>query len=164
MSKKIFVYTDKIKTGKTTNLFRWITKQNSVGGILQPVVDGRRFFYSVLDKTLIQLEISAEQSKNFPENELIRIGNYFFLRSGFEKAKEILKRDFQSNLSCLVIDEIGPLELNDDGLEPVITEILSKIDEFNLQLILVIRDKILDDAIKKYNLENKFENWKLEVE
>lgn len=164
MSKKILIYSDKIKSGKTTNLFRWITKQNSIGGILQPIVDGKRFFYSIIDKTLIQLEIAQDQSKDFFENELIRIGDYLFLRSGFEKAKEILKRDFESKLNCIVIDEIGPLEMNGNGLEPIITELLSKLDKFEGQLILVIRDKILDDAIKKYNLKNKYEHWKPKVE
>ncbi|MGB9664366.1 MAG: nucleoside-triphosphatase [Ignavibacteria bacterium] len=159
MNKKVFIYSDKIKSGKTTKLFQWMTKQNSIGGILQPVVEERRFFYSIIDKKLIQLEITKDQSKNFSENELIKIGNYFFLRSGFEKAKEILRRDFNNKPEFLIVDEIGPLELEGNGLEPIVSEILDDIGNFEGKLILVIRDKILVDAVKKYNLEEKFEIW-----
>lgn len=164
MNKRVFIYSDKVKSGKTTNLFRWMTKQISIGGILQPVVDGKRYLYSIIDKTLIQLEITKDQSENFSENELIKIGNYFFLRSGFDKAKKILRRDFKNELDFLVIDEIGPLELDGSGLEPVVSEILYDICKFKGNLILVIRDKILNDAVKKYNLEEKFVLWKPEQE
>ncbi|MEJ5304743.1 MAG: nucleoside-triphosphatase [Ignavibacteria bacterium] len=159
MNKKILIYSDKIKSGKTTNLFKWISKQNSVSGILQPVVEDKRYIYSIVDKTLIQLEISEKQSQAFPENELIKIGKYHFLKNGFDKAKEILKRDFQKKYSWIVIDEIGPLELSGSGLEPAISEIFNKIESFDGKLILVIRDKLLNDVINKYNLDEKYELW-----
>jgi nucleoside-triphosphatase THEP1 len=159
MNKKILIYSDKIKSGKTTNLFRWIARQNLISGILQPVVEEKGFFYSIVDKILIQFEVSEEQSKKFSESQLVKIGSYFFLKSGFEKAKEILKRDFEKNYDLLVIDEIGPLELNGDGLEPVISEIVNWLDTFEGKLVLVVRDKLINDVIKKYKLEEKYVMW-----
>lgn len=164
MSKKVFIYSDKIKSGKTTNLFRWIARQNSIAGILQPVVEEKRFLYSIADKLLFQLEISKNQTKNFSNEDLIKIGNYIFLKSGFEKAKEILKRDFEKNYDWLVIDEIGPLELEGNGLEPVISELLNRLNAFEGILILVVRDKLLNQVIQKFRLEEKFELWKPEFE
>jgi len=159
MNKKILIYSDKIKSGKTTNLFRWIARQNLIAGILQPVVEEKGFFYSIVDKILIQFEVYEEQSKKFSESQLVKIGSYFFLKSGFEKAKEILKRDFEKNYDLLVIDEIGPLELNGDGLEPVISEIVNWLDTFEGKLVLVVRDKLINDVIKKYKLEEKYVMW-----
>jgi len=160
MNKKIFIYSDKVKSGKTTNLFRWMTKQDSVAGILQPVVEEKRFIYSIVDKNLIQLQIDEEQSKKLAEKELVRIGSYIFLRSGFEKAQQILKRDLEKYFKWLIVDEIGPLELNGDGLEPTFSEFLTTLHNIESNLVLVVRDKLLSEVIKKYNLEDKFELWK----
>lgn len=154
---KIYILSGKIKSGKTTELFRWISGRKKVGGILQPVVDGKRFFYSVTEKKLIQLEISNMNDKSeLGENKILQIGNYSFLVEGFERAKEILKNDFNSNYEWLIIDEIGPLELQDSGLEPVVSCIVEKVKTSSSKLIFVVRDSILQEVIKKYNLQN---NW-----
>ena len=58
-----------------------------------------------------------------------------------------------------MIDEIGPLELNGDGLEPVISEIVNWLDTFEGKLVLVVRDKLINDVIKKYKLEEKYVMW-----
>lgn len=161
MTPKIYLYSDKIKSGKTTNLFQWLASQKNAGGILQPVIDGKRFFYSIVDKMLIQLEISNEQKNKMDINDVIVIGNYTFLKSGFLKAKEILLRDFLKNYEWLIIDEVGPLELNNSGLEPAISKILKDKDKFNGNILIVVRDKILNSLIEHYKIENDFEFLKL---
>lgn len=159
--KKVLIYSDKVRSGKTTNLFRWLANQKNVGGILQPVIDDKRFFYSIVDKTLIQLEIKIDQADKLKENELIKMGKYIFLRSGFDKAKEILLRDFEKNFDLLIIDEIGPLELNNSGLEPVISKIINGKEYFTGNILLVVRANILNNVLKHYNLEKDFEEFKL---
>lgn len=159
--KKVLIYSDKVRSGKTTNLFRWLANQKNVGGILQPVIDDKRFFYSIVDKTLIQLEIKIDQADKLKENELIKMGKYIFLRSGFDKAKEILFRDFEKNFDWLIIDEIGPLELNNSGLEPVISKIINGKEYFSGNILLVVRANILNNVLKHYNLEKDFEEFKL---
>lgn len=157
--KKILIYSDKIKSGKTTNLFRWVAGKKSIGGILQPVVNNKRYIYSITDKSLIQLEISENQSKNFTEDLIIKIGKYIFLKSAFDKAKEILSRDINKNLDWLIIDEIGPLELEGKGLEPLVGRIINQIDELDSFVILVVRDSLLNAVLEKYELHNKYDFW-----
>ncbi len=153
MKKNIFIYSDKIKSGKTTKLFQWLAAQKNVAGILQPVIDGKRFFYSIVDKSIIQLEISDEVKIGLEKNDLITIGNYNFLKSGFDKAKEILLRDFSKDYHWLIIDEIGPLELNNSGLEPAISKIIKEKENFKGNILIVVRNKLLDTVIKHYKLE-----------
>lgn len=161
MTKKILIYSGKIKSGKTTNIFRWSASQKNVAGILQPVIDGKRFFYSISDRTIIQLEISIEQAIGLSNGDLIKIGKYNFLKSGFEKAQEILLRDFERDYEWLVIDEIGPLELNNSGLEPAITELLGKRNEFKGLIVIIVRNEILERVIEKYNLTNEYELFEM---
>lgn len=157
MSKKVFVYSDKIKSGKTTNLFKWINKEKNVGGILQPVIDDLRFFYSISSKTIIQLEVTKEQLKNLTSDQFISIGNFNFLVSGFEKAKNFLLNDFKNQPDWLIIDEIGPLELSNTGLEPAITTIFTEREKFNGKILVVVRENLLNKFIEHYNLQNEFE-------
>lgn len=148
---KIYIYTGKIKSGKTTNLFRWCIGKTSIGGVLQPVIDGKRFFYSIRNKELIQLEPFNDLDK-----DTIQIGKYNFLIKGFDKAKAILKEDFQQNLDWLIIDEFGPLEIDGKGLEPVITEILISKENFKGNLLVVIRENLLDMFLEKCKLKDNY--------
>lgn len=157
MTRKIFIYSGEIKSGKTTNLFRWFVNQQNVSGILQPVIEDKRYFYSIVDKELIQLEISREQAAKLNEEEIEKIGNYIFLKNGFEKAKDILYRDFVSNYNWLIIDEIGPLELNNSGLEPIVTKIINERNNFNGNILCVVRDKLFKQFIEFYKIYNEFE-------
>ncbi len=161
MTKKIYIYTGKIKSGKTTNLFRWLASKKNVAGILQPVIEGKRFFYSIVDKTVIQFEISNEASNELKSDEIIKIGKYNFLRTGFEKAKIILKRDFNEPYNWLVIDEIGPLELNGTGLEPTVSEIISAREQYHGHILVVVRDEILSSFLTHYKIDNDYELFEL---
>ncbi len=79
----------------------------------------------------------------------------------FDKAKEILLRDFEKDYDWLVIDEIGPLELNNSGLEPAITEIFSNRSTFKGNILIVVRDKVFNDLIAHYGIQNDFEIFQL---
>lgn len=161
MTKKIYIYTGKIKSGKTTNLFRWLASQRNVAGILQPVIEQKRFLYSIVDKTIIQFEVSDRDAKELNADDIIKIGKYNFLKTGFEKAQNILKRDFNEPYDWLVIDEIGPLELNGTGLEPTVSEIISAKEEFHGHIIVVVRDEILSSFLTYYKINNDYEFFEI---
>ena len=62
-----------------------------------------------------------------------------------------------TNLDWLLIDEIGPLELNGSGLEPAITQVFAAHQKFNGNILCVVRDSILEKFIEHYKLEDTFE-------
>lgn len=143
MKNKIYIITGLNKTGKTTRLMNWVVKQNNIDGILQPVVDGKRLLYHISTRTLKLLE---------SENEIdsIKIGKYNFSKYAFNWANEKLIESLQKNFEWIVVDEIGPLELRGEGLHKSILFLLNNSDK--QKLIFVIREKILDEALKHYNI------------
>lgn len=153
---KIFILSGAVHTGKTTRLMQWSMTQKNIDGIFQPVVNEKRFIFHISSKTLKLLE--TVDSDNITE-----IGSYKFSKETFAWTQEILLKTFQSNCNCLIIDEIGPLELKMQGLEPAITEILSKVENSKMNVLLVVRDSILDVFIERYNLQNKYKIFNLLV-
>jgi len=63
----------------------------------------------------------------------------------------------KKDLDWLVIDEIGPLELEGSGLEPAISEILKDRDSFNGEILCVVRDSIMERFLEHYKLHSKFQ-------
>ena len=148
--KNIHILTGKIKSGKTTRLMLWASSQKNIDGILQPVIEGKRFIYHLGSKTLKQLEIADEPNA-------IQIGNYKFSGTVFSWSQNVIVSCLQKDLNWLVIDEIGPLELEGKGLEPAITKIISERDNFSGNILCVVRDSILERFIHHYRIENSYE-------
>ena len=148
--KNIHILTGEIKSGKTTRLMLWASSQKNIDGILQPVIEGKRFIYHIGSKTLKQLEIADEPNA-------IQIGNYKFSGTVFSWSQNVILSCFQKHLDWLVIDEIGPLELEGKGLEPAISEIFKQVNNLNGNVLCVVRNSILEEFIKHYNLQFKFQ-------
>jgi len=144
----IFILTGPVGSGKTTALMKWVTGREDTGGILMPLRKGKRFFHSVNSGE----EYPAETD---PGNaEAISIGPYRFSFGAFQRAgREILK----SAESCgtLVIDEIGPLELNGTGFSEVLKSLLADRNAIaGKNLILVVREGLAEKAAEVFGMEN----------
>jgi nucleoside-triphosphatase THEP1 len=150
--KKILIYTGPVHSGKTTSLFQWIYTQKNVKGILQPVIDDKRFTYQIATRTLKILETSSDKSE-----EIVNIGKYKFSLETFLWAQKILLEDFKNDCEWLVIDEVGPLELNGKGLEPAISKIISDREKFSGNILCVVREEMLDRFIEHYELQNSYQ-------
>jgi nucleoside-triphosphatase len=107
VNKKAILLTGDVRTGKTTVLFNWTKKRNDVAGILTPVVNEKRVFYSIVDKIFFEMEAGAG------ETEVLQVGRFTFSSPQFAKAEAIVAGCSSTNKNrYLVIDEIGPLELS----------------------------------------------------
>lgn len=142
MNNKISIVTGKIQSGKTTGLFKFINTKESVDGILCPIVNNKRVLYHISSKTMKTFEVSKSGEGT------ISIGKYIFLQKSFDWANEKLLNGFSANPKYLIIDEIGKLELKGEGLYKSLVKILELSNNSNTQLILVIRDYLLDEALK----------------
>jgi len=155
---KIFILTDKIKTGKTTRLAAWTEKQNSVAGILQPVLNGSRHIRCISTDEIRQLEIhTSDKNKN-----TVAIGNYKFEKDILEWAKIALLADAALKTEWLIIDEFGKLEFDEKGLEPAITFLINDTElRTDTKLLIVVRDYLLENFLKKFSLgKDDYEFWK----
>lgn len=152
--KSLLILTGPVHSGKTTRLMQWAAAQKNIDGIFQPVIDDKRFIYHIGTRTLRVLETKDS-------NNAFVIGKYKFNIEVFNWSQTVLLEALNKNLDWLLIDEIGPLELERKGLEPVISKIFNQIDELNGNLLCVVRNSILEEFIKHYKLQSKFQLFEL---
>ena len=150
LKNSIYIYSDAIQTGKTTRVLAWVKGNQNVCGILTPDVAGKRRLYNIAEKQLLLFE--AE--KNTLEPSVV-IGDFTFLESSFIQAQQILKSALSHQPDWLIIDEIGKLEMQNEGLEPQLSGILNDFSEHSPQtkILLIIRDTLLEAATEKYHLQ-----------
>ncbi len=144
----IIIFSRPVRSCKTTVLFQHIKNTNKVGGFLTPDVDGSRMMYDIGEDKYYPFQKDATDVAT-----TIQIGRFSFLNTTFQKGREIISHC--SNQNLFVIDEVGKLEIeNDAGFEPMISKVIDqfKNNEISGNLLLVIRDTLLEKAINKYGL------------
>ncbi|HTN46157.1 MAG TPA: NTP transferase domain-containing protein [Flavipsychrobacter sp.] len=144
----IFILSQPVQTGKTTLLQKWISGQPNIGGILTPDENGARKLLNITTGKLYDLQLDAHAQG-------LKIGKFVFDETIFAAGNEMLLQAFSENRDWIVVDEIGKLELfQNKGLaasaSPIITHFRG--NETRTNLLLVIRDYLLDDAIAHYGL------------
>jgi len=145
----IYILTGAIRTGKTTALLEWCKNRDDVDGVLCPDnAEGKRYFLEVKSKNEFELETE------FETEGIIEIGNFKFLKLGFEKANAYLLAVASENESqYLIIDELGKLELKKEGLHLSVERLIPNYEtNENKHLILVVRDYLLDAVLAHYSI------------
>ena len=147
----ITILSGPIHSGKTTKLLQWAEKIPGRSGIATPVQNGLKVLYDLSEKKYYPFQ--TDDNTTTPK-DCITIGAYRFLNSAFIIGRQILSLAAQRNPSWLIIDELGPLELRGQGWEPVAGQIINQYlsHQKNSDLILVIRENILPEALTHYGI------------
>lgn len=147
----IYILTGKIRTGKTTALLNWCESRSDVHGLLCPDDhNGKRYFLNVKSKDTFPLEVLTDSEVD----DIIPIGPFKFLKSSFERANDYLESlmSLQGN-TFVIIDELGKLELKNEGLHASAEILVAKfMSNDNQHLILVVRDYLIDDILMHYTI------------
>ncbi|MBK0402029.1 hypothetical protein I5M27_03470 [Adhaeribacter sp. BT258] len=144
---KIFLITGPTQSRKTTRLTHWCSGRTDVGGLLSPIVFEKRCFQNIRTQEWQAMEADLD------ETEVQQVGRYTFSEKTFAWANKILLQASRlPELKWLVIDEIGPLELQGKGLNPALENIFADLPD-HLNLILVIREKICESVLEIYDLK-----------
>ena len=167
------IVTGPVHTGKTTRLRNWIKTREAAGevvhGVTAPIVNAERHI-------ALLPSVGAEPSRSLtpsPGEPTVSIGPHVFSESVFAWARRHLiagtphgrsalaeLSDSGSDLRApqwIVIDEIGPLELRGEALEPAVSEVLRAArSPGGPAVVLVIRDRLLEKAIGHYGLGDSF--------
>ncbi|OBX24088.1 MULTISPECIES: nucleoside-triphosphatase [Bizionia] len=147
----IYILTGAIRSGKTTALVNWFKNRQDVDGLLCPDNSvGKRYFFKIQSEVEFELEIGTEVETE----KIIQIGNFRFLKSAFDKANTYLMSIASENPKThIIIDEIGKLELKNDGLHESAEQLISKfqLDEEH-HVILVVRDYLLEAVLEHYTI------------
>lgn len=156
-SKNIFIFSDKIGSGKTTTLSKWVATQENIGGFLSQKINGKRHFLHVE---------TGEKRLMESKNSVLKIGKYQFDPNVFRWAEEEIYKQFSLKQNIIIIDEIGPLEIRkNQGFKELLLKIFNENSSEKPPLIFVIRDFMVSEFLEKYQLtdakilpKNYFEN------
>ncbi len=147
-SNKIYLLNGPVHSGKTTGVMQWLSSRQNAAGILAPIKDGKRYLMNVETGEEKLLERSPLNKK-----DRIIIGSYTFDKQVFEWGNEVLMNAIENGPEWIIIDEIGPLELNGSGLEPAVSFVINKkINGGNFNLLLVVREGLSGKCISHYGL------------
>ncbi len=143
-----------VQVGKTTRLQAWVAEAQSkgqrFGGFLMP--DN-----AVGQRMLQPLSLGAfAQPIEDPVAGDLSIGRFRFRTAAFQAALAALDAALEETADWVVVDEIGPLEIRkaqglEPGFGPWIHRWRQQMDRPNL--LLVIRDFLLEEATKTYDLQ-----------
>ena len=137
----IYILSAPIQSGKTTSLINWSAARKDVYGILTPVINARpddeagrvkRVFMNVQTREQFQMEASGEE-------ETLVVGRFVFSKASFDKAIQIIRNSIHKE-GWLVIDEIGPLEIEGKGFYTLVNEMLALRKN---KMILVVRSGLV---------------------
>lgn len=142
MPTKIVILTGAIQSGKTTTLLRWC-EHKTVGGFLTPVVTGKRMLFTLPDKVYAPFE--ADQASE----DSVAVGRYHLLNNAFTEMNQRLIQPTQMQLDWLIVDEVGPLELDEKGCY---TGLVHIINHSTTPLLCVVRAGLVQQVIAKFNL------------
>ena len=151
--KKLILLTGEKQTRKTTALFSWTKNRENVTGILTPVVNGKRFFYSIDDSVYYDMEAGPE------EKNILSVGKFQFSATAFNRTEELITnwRD-QPQWKWIVVDEIGPLEVvQKKGLYNSFMRLIQSPAKYNL--LFVVRPTLVQQVLQ---IPDPF-FWKIEV-
>lgn len=136
------ILSGEIQSGKTTALQKWLVGKNAAG-VLSPVVSGERMLYNIQDACYIPFQSPVSTP------ETISVGRFHFYISAFEQTGEILQQ--RTNADWLIVDEIGPLELKDQGFFQSLVNILT---DPTINLLVVVRTSLLEEVKEKFSLQH----------
>jgi nucleoside-triphosphatase THEP1 len=148
----IFILTGPIRSGKTSALSDWILGREGVDGLLSPDNEhGQRYFYAIKAHASFPFEADSSTTES-----IIAIGRFHFLKTALDRAnKYLLGCKNSEKLSYLILDELGKLELKNEGLHEAAKELIPQFqNSTHSHLILVIRDSLLEALIQKYEISH----------
>ncbi|MFP4025641.1 MAG: nucleoside-triphosphatase [Thiohalospira sp.] len=153
-NQKVFIITGSIGQGKTTFIQKIIQNLDSkgiaVGGIYSPrVMQGNTTVgYDIIDINTNEREVFLRQ--NFAGKNT-KIGRFNINLQGLQKGVKALKKTTNTNTKIVVIDEVGRLELENNGWAKNIEELIHNSQN---HILLVIRDRFVEKVIEKWEIEN----------
>jgi nucleoside-triphosphatase THEP1 len=153
---QIVIITGELHEGKTTYAGMLIENlQNqklNIGGFLSLGLqeNGDRIGFDLFDIETKQQVVLCRKTQN---TNWLKCGRYYFNPDGLSKGNEILSIERLSGKNAIVIDEIGPLELSNQGWSNAIENIC----KYTLiPQIWIIRKNLVPQVIKKWNVGNIF--------
>jgi nucleoside-triphosphatase THEP1 len=156
--QKVFVLTGSLGQGKTTQVQKIIEilkeRNIKVGGIYSPkIVENNKIIgYDIVDIGGNSREVFLRLAE---EENLNKIGKYSIFPQGLQLGSNALQVSNNHDNRIIVIDEVGHLELDNQGWA---INIQGLIQASNNHLLLVVRDSLVEKVLQKWNFKPCFVN------
>jgi nucleoside-triphosphatase THEP1 len=144
---KIYVLSDAIRAGKTTALKNWAKQTPNVVGFLSPEIDGKRMFQDLETEEFIPMETDKKD---------LLVGKFAFDSRSFEYVENKILEAWQEAVAdFIILDEIGPLEINKHlGFHNLLINLQEETSSKKPNLFFVVRDYCLEIFLEKYGFKN----------
>ncbi len=152
--KQVFIITGQTGSGKTTFLLELIEelrkKALSIVGFAAMSVpeDGPSGSFNILD--LHSGKILPLASRRFSEG-WEQIGNFYFNPEGMLMGKRILEDPWVNKNDFIIVDEIGPFELEGKIWAESLTRLLAM---RSCSVLLVVRDQLVAEVIHQWSIQD----------
>lgn len=153
-ARRTIIITGDIGEGKTTFIKSVVNELKSdhleIKGFLAPeALDGKiKTGYDLLN---ISDNTETEFIRRYELPDAIHFRQFYFIRAGMEMGNTILLKYKDNPSGVLIIDEIGPLELEVGGWATMLNQLVG-IPQY--KMIWVVRRGVLADVINKWNLKD----------
>ncbi|WP_157950185.1 nucleoside-triphosphatase [Vallitalea okinawensis] len=149
------IITGSINSGKTSRLLKlykdigrgdgFISYKNMKGNIV--------LGYDVMQLSNGQRQPIVRRKDNLAVDwhECCEIGPYSFSNDAITWVEKTLRQLRKENVSPIYLDEIGPLELNNQCFHKIFKELLGE----NCELYISVRQDSLSEVIHKYQIKEK---------
>lgn len=141
----LFILTGPKHSGKTTALLTQFSGNPLVGGFLSPILDGKRYFFCLSNQSWFPMEEPENETDELP------IGRYRFSKNAFSIAEAwFLDDQKMAAKKLLILDEAGPLELQEMGFSQLLTQYLANPD--HPDLLVVVREELVLPFTQKWKV------------
>jgi nucleoside-triphosphatase len=149
MSNRLFILSAPVRSGKTTALNNFSKGKNCMG-FLTPDINARRVLQDVETGKAVPFEATGDVGNVGTQS----IGKYTFYQSAFDEGSRIISHALSRKPDWLIIDEIGPLELQGKGFHDILQTVLPQYTRSGGtgNLVLVIRDSLLKQVCEHYQI------------
>lgn len=149
-TQKIIIISGERRKGKTTFLKNILSdfdaNKITYSGIISEGIDDndKRIGFNIIDLTTNKKSKLCSVNEDFGNK---KIGKFYFDENIIESGNKIIQSSINN---LIIIDEVGYLELEDLGWAPSINKLI----EQKKDIILVVRKKLLEKVINKWNFNN----------
>jgi nucleoside-triphosphatase THEP1 len=152
----VVIITGEIRQGKTTfakSIINNLIGQNyKIAGFLSIGINenGTRTGFSLND---LESSDQIELCSTIKDNSRFKLGQYYFNNDAIARGQEILSIEKTSDKQLIVIDEIGHLELNDNGWSSAIENLTRST---SIPHLWVVRKSLVKRVARKWNIGNVY--------
>ncbi|MCF8337419.1 MAG: DUF2478 domain-containing protein [Bacteroidales bacterium] len=148
----VFILTGDVDEGKTATARRIVNRLKNIGmnirGLLSTknMDNPKKHGYFIKDITSGKKALLCSQN---PSQGSIKTGRFYFSEEGLTFGRKILMQSLENPTDLVVIDELGPLELNDKGWTPAIEQLLTQSKAPHLW---IVREKLVNIIMRKWHI------------